>query len=379
MRFLHTSDWHIGRQFHNVSLLDDQAHVLEQVIQIAKRKAVDAIFVAGDIYDRAIPPAAAVSLLDSVVDRIVNELQIPLIVISGNHDSAARLSFAAKQLSRSGLHIIADLCEIPVPLVLDDTDGEVAIWGIPYADPAQVRNALDVEVSDHNSAMAAVVDRIKAQRGQYQRNVAISHCFIDGALECDSERPLSIGGADRIDWQLFADFDYVALGHLHGRQFRGADHIRYSGSILKYSFSEERQTKSVTIVDMDAQGHCKTDYVPLVALRDMRTLTGSLDEILAAGAADPKRDDYLLVKLNDDIAILDVMGKLREVYPNVLHLERPGLMKGTQDVMRRAKQSMSELQMFDSFFQQVVGRKFSDQEASLARDVIEQLHDDREL
>ncbi|MEH6445401.1 MAG: exonuclease SbcCD subunit D [Oceanospirillaceae bacterium] len=375
MRFLHTSDWHIGRSFHNVSLLQDQEHILQQIIQIAKEQQVDALLVAGDIYDRSVPPATAVALLNQIVDVIINELKIPIILISGNHDSAQRLGFAAKQLQRTGLHILGELSNITQSVVLEDQFGEVAFWGLPYADPAQIRSAFDTDVSTHDQGISFMCEQVNNELHQGQRNVVLSHCFIDGASESESERPLSIGGADRVSWQHFENFDYVALGHLHGRQFKGKPCIRYSGSPLKYSFSEEKHIKSVVIVDMDAQGECEYQQVVLEPLRDMRSIEGELADILKNALSDLKSDDYLLVKLTDSHAILDVMGKLRAVYPNILHLERPGLMaKKTANSVMPNQLNASELSMFSDFFTQVMDRPLSGEEQSLVQKTIDDVN-----
>lgn len=375
MRFLHTSDWHIGRSFHNVSLLQDQAYILEQIIDIARTEKVAAILVAGDIYDRSVPPATAVELLDRVVDKIIVELKISLIIIPGNHDSAQRLGFASRQLQRSGLYILGELQPEPESVVLTDEHGEVAFWGLPYADPAMVRSAFKVEASSHDQAIEVLCNAAIGQFQPGQRNVALSHCFIDGGSESDSERPLSIGGADRVNWQHFSEFDYVALGHLHGRQFKGRQCIRYSGSILKYSFSEEQQIKSVAIVSMDAKGECDIHQVALQPLRNMRSITGELKQILECAEEDPHRDDYLLIKLTDSQAILDVMGKLRAWYPNILHLERPGLMALKSATGMQPQQiNANEMSMFTDFFTQVMDRELTGDESSLVQQIIEDLH-----
>ena len=246
MRFIHTSDWHIGRQFHNVSLLDDQRHVLDQIVHYIEQESVDALVIAGDIYDRSVPPAKAVELLDEYLSLICTVMKVPVILIPGNHDGAQRLRFGAKQLSTAGLHIMGDLKCVDDPVVLSTVDGDVAFYGIPYNDPETVRNLFDASVSSYDDAHTWLVDKINAVKDNTRRNVLISHCFIDGAQESESERPLSIGGADRVSFEPCMDFDYVALGHLHSPQYKGAEHIRYSGSLLKYSFSEQQQNKGVT-------------------------------------------------------------------------------------------------------------------------------------
>ncbi len=375
MRILHTSDWHLGRQFHNVSLLEDQKHVLDQIIDIVDQRQIDVVLVAGDIYDRSVPPAAAVELLDETVNRICHELQTPLIMIAGNHDGPDRLAFAARQLAPAGLHIVGPLWRKPQPIVLSAATGEVAFYPIPYADPARVRNLLSTEAASHDQAMAQLLALIREDLHPERPTVLIGHCFLAGGEVCESERPLSIGGADQVSSEHFRGFSYVALGHLHGPQQRGSKAIRYSGSPLKYSFSEENQQKSVTLVELDASGQPSIETIALQPLRNMRVLEGALEQLLREGKQDPHADDYLLVRLTDDHAILDVMSKLREVYPNVLHLERPGLMaRGETLEVSRERLALGELAMFSDFYSQVTGKALSaDQQAIIAAS-LDQLH-----
>ncbi|MGS0727915.1 exonuclease SbcCD subunit D, partial [Shewanella sp. 0m-11] len=319
MKFIHTSDWHIGRQLHNQSLLDDQRFVLNQIVELAKTHDVDAVVVAGDIYDRSIPPAAAVALLDEVVNRLVNELEIPLIMIAGNHDGHERLGFASRQMNDSGLHIVGPLTQEIRPIELKGKQGNAMFYGLPYADPATVRHVFECEVSTHEEAMVKLLEQVQEHDSQGLPKVVISHCFLDGGSESESERPLSIGGADKVSPKLFNDFNYTALGHLHGPQYKGAEHVRYSGSMLKYSFSEQHQNKSVTLVELDSDGKARFELLPLSAMRDVRIIEGLLQDLLEQGKTDVNRDDYLMVRLSDKTAILDAMGKLRSVYPNVLH------------------------------------------------------------
>jgi len=375
MRILHTSDWHLGRQFHNVSLLDEQRHALEQVISIVRERQVEVVLVAGDIYDRSVPPAAAVELLDETVHAICHDLQVPLIMIAGNHDGPQRLAFASRQLAEAGLHVAGPLQRDLQPVLLNKEGTEVAFYPIPYAEPATVRQVFEVEVSGHDEAQAFLLDQIRRHNGLQRPCVVIGHCFLAGGEVSESERPLSIGGADQVSPEHFRDFAYAALGHLHGPQQRGAEHVRYSGSLLKYSFSEERQRKGVTLVELDARGKASIEQIPLTPLRDMRTLEGSLAELLAAGETDPHRDDYLLVRLTDSHAILDVMSKLREVYPNVLHLERPGLMsRGEALQVARERLKQGELAMFADFFDQVAGQQLSDEQRAIVAASLDALH-----
>jgi exonuclease SbcD len=363
MRILHTSDWHLGRQFHGVSLLDDQRHVLHQIVELVGSKKVDVVLIAGDIYDRSVPPANAITLLEDVLNQIIEKLGVPIIMIAGNHDGPERLGFGARQLGKAKLHIVGPLVDKQAPIILSDDYGDVAFYGIPYADPATVRDVFDVDTFSHNTAMAHLVKQVREHNEERRRCVVLSHCFVDGGEESDSERPLSLGGADRVSTKHFLDFNYVALGHLHGRQFKGAKHIRYSGSILKYSFSEHKHKKSVTLVDLNGQGKCDIEQIEIHSLRDMRVLEGSLNDVLEQGKDDPNNEDYLLVRLTDSESILNTMGKLRAVYPNVLHLERPGLKStGNQSIKLREQLKNDEMAMFSDFYKQIRGTDLTEQQ-----------------
>ncbi|EHA1124224.1 exonuclease SbcCD subunit D [Vibrio navarrensis] len=364
MKFIHTSDWHLGRQFHNVSLLEDQSAVLVQLIEYIAQNPVDAVVVAGDIFDRSVPPTAAVELLDQTVTRVCGELNTPMILIPGNHDGAQRLGFGASQMKQAGLHIISNFKQMLEPVVLESEQaGQVAFYGMPYSDPEQVRFAFDADVKDYDQAHQVLVEEIKARLQHAQKNVLLSHCFVDGGESSDSERPLSIGGSDRVSADHFRCFDYVALGHLHQPQQRSEAHIRYSGSLMKYSFSEQHQKKGFTLVTLDENGFANAEHVALKAPREMRVLEGELDDIIARGKTDPNADDYLLVRLLDKHAILNPMDKLRAVYPNVLHLEKPGMLIGVEQQMAQAKLARSEADMFRDFF-----REAQESELSSAQD-----------
>ncbi|MBY7913751.1 exonuclease SbcCD subunit D [Vibrio fluvialis] len=374
MKFLHTSDWHLGRQFHNVSLLEDQRYVLKQLIDYLKNNAVDVVIVAGDVYDRSVPPTVAIELLDEVVSSICTDLNIPMIMIPGNHDGAKRLGFAAKQMKGAGLHIISDFEQMMTPVVLkSDQAGDVAFYGMPYNDPEQVRHHYQNSVTTHDEAHQFLCECIKAQRDTSQRHVLISHCFVDGAMESDSERPLSIGGSDRVNHEHFADFDYVALGHLHQPQKKGEEHIRYSGSLMKYSFSAQHQKKGMTLVELNDAGFVAAEHIPLSAPHDMRIIEGELDQLLEQGKTDPSAHDYLLVRLHDKHAILDPMEKLRKVYPNVLHLEKPGMLIGVDQEMGRARLARGEMDMFRDFFLEAKQEPLSEQQESAMAEVIQSL------
>lgn len=376
MKILHTSDWHIGRQLHNVSLLQDQAHVLDQIINIVIEQQVDVVLIAGDIYDRAIPPAAAITLVDEVLDRLCRELNLPVIVIAGNHDSPERLGFASRQLSRANLHICGALNKSMQPVILQDQYGDIAFYSFPYSDPATVREIFESECQTHDQATAEVIAQFLKQKSVVSRRILLSHCFVAGGSSSESERPLSVGGAEQVSTEHFKGFNYAAMGHLHGPQYRSKETIRYSGSILKYSFSEVDQKKSVTLVNMDQRGECLIDLIPLQPLKDLRVIEGFMKDVLAAGKKDKNADDYLLIRLQDTDAILDTMGQLREVYPNVLHIERPALMsslKGPNIDLEKIKHN--EFEMVEDFYHQTSGNELSQAQKDILEKIIAKQQD----
>ncbi|ENQ8701821.1 exonuclease SbcCD subunit D [Vibrio harveyi] len=374
MKFIHTSDWHLGRQFHHVSLLDDQQAVLDQLIQYIENNPVDAVVVAGDIYDRSVPPTIAIELLNKVVKRICGELNTPMILISGNHDGAERLGFGSEQMKNAGLHIISNFEDMLTPVVIEtESAGQVAFYGMPYNDPEQVRFAYQEPVSTHDQAHKLLAEKIAEQFQSEQRNVLVSHCFVDGAIESESERPLSIGGSDRVSHEHFLNFDYVALGHLHQPQKKGEEYIRYSGSLMKYSFGEQNQKKGFTLVEIDKNGFVSGEHFNLTAPHEMRIVEGELEQVIEQGKTDPKNEDYLLVRLMDKHAILNPMEKLRTVYPNVLHLEKPGMLIGVEQEMAQAKLARSEIDMFRDFFSEAQDDQLSQEQDQAISDIIKQL------
>ncbi len=380
MRFLHTSDWHLGRQFHNVSLIEDQRHILGEIIDILSRESVDAVLVSGDIYDRSIPSSDAIALLDEIIELISQQMKIPLIIISGNHDSGQRLSFGAQLMKSSGVYILGKLTQAPDPVILKDEHGDVAFYGIPYADPASVRyahqcDARQCNVYTHQDAMSFLTAQAIKHNPSGRRSVALAHCFIDGGDESDSERPLSVGGADKVLHQLFSEFNYTALGHLHSPQYKGEKTIRYSGSILKYSFSEVNHKKSVTIVDMDAEGNCGIEKIQLIPRRNMRIIEGLLEDILLDAKKDSNPDDYLLIRLMDTQALYEPMAKLRDVYPNVLQMEKPNLNKaGERQLLRRDNLKNGEMPLFLDFYQQMCDEEMNADAKKVVSDLLDVIH-----
>ncbi|MFJ5382812.1 exonuclease SbcCD subunit D [Cupriavidus sp. CER94] len=353
MRFLHTADWHLGRLFHARSLLEDQAHVLDQFVALVRDVRPDAVLIAGDVYDRAVPPPEAVALLDDVLARIVVEADVPVVMIAGNHDSAQRLDFGARLLAARGLHVAGRTGPEAACVSLRDAHGEVRIYALPYAEPAVVRDALGVELSSHEAALGAQLDAIRASHPAGVRAVAVGHAFVVGGAVSESERPLSVGGSGAVGADLFHGFDFVALGHLHRPQTIG-ERIHYAGSLLKYSLSEADHHKTVSLVELDDKGAVRIEPIALKPRRDLRILTGELAALVAAGLADARRDDYVHAVLTDTGALLDPMARLREAYPNALAIERAILARSGQ--AGEAGRRMRELDtgsLFANFFREV--------------------------
>jgi len=375
MRFVHTADWHLGRILHGVHLTEDQAYVLDELIEIVRDALPDVVIVAGDIYDRAVPPQDAVSLLDDVLSRLVAKVGVPVVLIAGNHDSPERLSFGARLLANSNLHVFGPLLPEYRPVVLEDNYGPVNIYAIPFAEPPVVREKIGGnDIRDHDSALRQILQHIRAKQPTDRRSILVAHAAVVGGKTSDSERPLSIGGSETVEPAIFEGFDYVALGHLHQPQSSGEDHIQYSGSILKYSFSEASHQKSVTIVEMDATGKCAIERIALSPRRDVRRIEGTLEDILEKARSDENQDDYIMVTLLDRQPVLNAMGRLREVYPNTLHIERPLVAPSTVHAQAPADHlRLSEAEMFSSFFSQVTGEEMTEPEARAFADIIEAL------
>ena len=369
VRFLHTSDWHLGRQFHHVSLIEDQAHVLDQLVTLARQSKVDAIVVAGDLYDRAVPPTEAVALLDETLTRLVLDLKIPFLAIAGNHDSPERLAFGARLLAAKNLHLAGGLTRSVVRATLRDAHGPATFHLVPYAEPPVARQVFaDPTLADHDLAMRAVVARIPSA----PRSILVAHAFVAGGEASESERPLSVGGAGTVDAATFEPFAYAALGHLHRPQSVGRETVRYSGSLLKYSFQESKHRKSVSIIDLNGDGECRIEEVPLSARRNVRRIEGTLAELLGAAERDAARNDYIEASLHGREALIDPMGDLRRVYPNVLSVRYPLLEQmALPNESPRSMARVTDADLFASFFAEVTGGPLSPAERAALEAVLE--------
>jgi len=376
VRFLHTSDWHLGRLFHGVHLTEDQAYILAQFNELVCDSKPDAIIIAGDIYDRAVPPIEAVELLNELVCKILLECKVPIIMIAGNHDSAERLGFGSRLLSGQGLYVAGPLTKEIVPVTLYDKYGPVYFAPFTYAEPALVRERLSCSaVGNHEQAMQAMIQQVSRKIPNGARSVAIAHAFIAGSMESESERPLSVGGSSMVNSSVFQPFSYTALGHLHNSQQAGNQTVRYSGSLLKYSFDEAQQQKGINMVEIDQHGNVTVEKISLSPRRDVRCIKGYFNQILQQPIEAKSRQDYLLVTLLDSEPILDAMGKLREIYPNVLQIESPRFSKtGVLSGLATDHRKLSEKELFAAFFTQMTGESMTAEQQEQLATVIEDLY-----
>ena len=367
MRFLHTADWHLGRIFYGQYLTDDQAHVLEnQFFSILKDENIDGILLAGDVFDRAVPPIEAIELWDSIITRLAMDYKVPLFVVSGNHDGAERLEVGRSMLSQSGIHIWGSPHHALQPFEFEGTDGKVAICPMPFSEPRRIGDALglgfatssletSLNLHNYDQMYQAWSNHLRNQVPKGMRSIAISHAFVMGGDVGGSERTLSIGGSEQVSPQVFKDFHYTALGHLHGPQRMGADYIRYSGSPLKYSFDEHTQKKSFTIIDMDAKGNVDISTIPVEAKRDVVILEGYFEDLLNNKELQAKhKDDYVQARLLDTMPIMDGMAKLRQVYHRCMTIDLVGRVATPMaDMDEVVFKELNERELFNQFAETV--------------------------
>lgn len=372
MRFIHTADWHLGRIFHGMHLTDDQAYILDNLELLLKDEKPDAYVISGDIYDRSVPPPEAVELLSSHLERVTRDLKVPVIMIAGNHDGAERLDFCSGMMSVGGLHISGIFRGGVSPVIIEDRHGPVYFYPIPYADPERMKIVLESEAPlTHNDAISMYAERLRLSHPAGRRAVAVAHAFVNGGMSSESERPLTVGGAGIVDSGIFDGFCYTALGHLHGAQsINGL--VRYSGSIMKYSVSEASHNKSATVVEIGGDGKASISEAALTPRRDLRIVKGTLDEILKGN--DPlNKEDYVAVKLTDREAVYDAMNRLRETYPNIIHLERMEYTTAGEIAQGGSRLRLSEMELFSSFFSAVTGEEMSAEQGRVMQGVIEEI------
>jgi DNA repair protein SbcD/Mre11 len=321
MRLLHTSDWHLGRSFHRMSMLDAQAAFLDHLVATVREREVDAVLVAGDVYDRAVPPLAAVALFDQALHRLA-DAGVPTVMISGNHDSARRLGVGAGLIDRAGIHLRTDPAGCGTPVLLADEHGPVACYGLPYLEPSLVRNEFGTEKAAHETVLAAAMERIRddlAAREERTRSVVLAHAFVMGGEESDSERDITVGGVCAVPSGVFRGVDYVALGHLHGCQTI-TERIRYSGSPLAYSFSETDHRKTMWLVDLDASGAVTAERIDCPVPRPLARLRGTIEELLDSPELERHEESFVEATLTDAVRPADPMARLTRRFPHILSL-----------------------------------------------------------
>ncbi|MEV1021904.1 exonuclease SbcCD subunit D [Streptomyces sp. NPDC050264] len=321
MRLLHTSDWHLGRAFHRVSMLDAQAAFIGHLVTTVRERDVDAVVVSGDVYDRAVPPLSAVELYDDALHRLA-ELGVPTVMISGNHDSARRLGVGAGLIGRAGIHLRTEAGRCGDPVVLPDAHGDVAFYGLPYLEPALVKDEFGVAKAGHEQVLAAAMERVRADlaaRAAGTRSVVLAHAFVTGGAPSDSERDITVGGVSAVPSGVFDGVDYVALGHLHGSQII-SERVRYSGSPLPYSFSEADHRKSMWLVDLDADGAVAAERIDCPVPRPLARVRGDLDDLLADPDLTAHEESWVEATLTDEVRPDDPMAKLVDRFPHTLSL-----------------------------------------------------------
>lgn len=382
MKILHTGDWHIGKLVHGIHMTEDQRYILKQLVALIEEEKPDVVIIAGDLYDRSVPPVEAVELLDDVLTDIVIKHKTKVILIAGNHDSPDRVGFASKMLKDKGLYISGNISKDIEPIIIEDDHGSVHFYLIPFSEPAVVREVYkNDEIKNHDLAMKAIIEGINENMDKTSRNICVAHAFVMGTetLETsDSERPLSIGGSEYVSVEYFEGFDYVALGHLHRPQKVKHDCIRYSGSLLKYSFSEATQNKSVALITMDEKGQVEIELKKLHARRDMRVIKGELlsliDKKVYSGA---NTDDYIMALLTNRGELIDPIGVLRSVYPNILRLERAQFDREAGDNRTSAGADFIKkgpLELFTEFYENVSEEVLTDNKKAVVATVINALN-----
>lgn len=376
MKLIHLSDLHLGKRVNDFPMLEDQAYILDRVLEIAGEEQPDAVLIAGDVYDKTVPSAEAVALLDDFLVKLADR-SLPVLLISGNHDSPERLAFANRLMEGRGVYIAPVYHGEVSPVTLEDDRGPVDFWLLPFLKPAHIRRFFPEEgVESFTDAMACAIRHMPLDPAR--RNVLVTHQFVTGAARCESEE-VSVGGADNVDASVFAPFDYVALGHLHGPQNVGGERIRYCGTPLKYSFSEAGHQKSVTIVELGEKGSLEVRAVPLLPQRDMVELRGSFAQLKSPefyGQVD--RDAYVRVILTDENDIYDAMGQLRPVYPNLMALDYDNLRTWSGAVvLEEADVKRDPLELFADFYQQQNHQPMSEEQRRYLTELLETIQEER--
>ena len=371
MKLIHLSDLHIGKRVNEISMIEDQGYILTQILRLMDEEKPDSVLICGDVYDKSVPSAEAVTLFDDFLCRLAKR-KLPVLIISGNHDSPERLAFGNRLLECSGIHISPVYNGRIEPVTLMDAQGEVDFWLLPFIKPAHVKRFYpDEAIESYTDACRVAVEKMHIDPAR--RNVLLTHQFVTGAATCESEE-ISIGGSDNVDASVFAMFDYVALGHIHGPQNIGSNRIRYCGTPLKYSFSEERHHKSVTVVNLGAKGELELQLRPLMPKHDLRSIRGTFAQLMS-GARSGEPEDYLHIILTDEEDVPEAVGKLRAVYPNMMKLSYDNTRTRTNQIIGGAEdvQRKSPLELFEELYELQNNQPMSGEQRSFAQDLIESI------
>ena len=380
MKIVHLSDLHLGKLVNGINMLDDQKYIFERILDALKSERPDALIIAGDVYDRSIPSAEAVTFFDEFLNKVTDLEKSPkMFIISGNHDSSERLAFGNRLIAKTGVHLSPVFDGNITPIVMKDEFGEVAFYMLPFIKPADARNAYpDEKIETYTDALKAAIGHL--QRDDSRRNVLIAHQFVTGAERSESE-DVVIGGLDNVDASVFCGFDYVALGHLHRPQaVPGNENIRYCGTPLKYSISEENDQKSILIVEMAEKGTVNYRTIPLIPLHDIRTIRGKYNELASReNYIGTNTDDYIHVVLTDEEDVIDAMGRLRTIYPNIMKLDydnkrtsHGGKIEGIENIDKK-----SDMEILEELYKLQNNQPISDEQRSFAEKLFNDIQEGR--
>ncbi len=378
MKLIHLSDLHLGKRVNEFSMLEDQQYILTEILQIIDREKPDGVMIAGDVYDKSVPSAEAVALLDDFLVRLAKR-DLQVFLISGNHDSPERMAFGGRLMAQSGVHLAPVYDGKVSPITLTDNYGPVNLYLLPFLKPAHVRRCFpEREILTYTDALAAAIEAMGVDPAQ--RNVLVTHQFVTGAARCDSEE-ISVGGTDNVDVSVFEPFDYVALGHIHGPQQVGRETVRYCGTPLKYSFSEAKHQKSVTVVELGEKGAVSVRTVPLTPMRDLAELRGTYEELtfrgFYQGTSYPR--DYVHITLTDEEDIPDAVSKLRIIYPNLMKLDYDNKRTRAGIVLERAEdQQRSPLELLEEFYEKQNGQPMGEEQRAFAKNLMERIWEENE-
>ena len=376
MKLIHLSDLHLGKRVNEISMIEDQEYILQQILRIIREENADAVMLCGDIYDKSVPSAEAVTLFDEFLSRL-SRLQVQVLAISGNHDSPERLAFGSRLMEGAGIHMSPVYHGAVTPIELTDEHGAVCFWLLPFLKPAHVKRFFPEKcIESYTDAVRVAIENMNLDPAK--RHVLLTHQFVTGAATCESEE-ISVGGSDNVDAAVFDGFDYVALGHIHGPQNIGSNRVRYCGTPLKYSFSEAEHYKSVTVVKLGEKGETQLHTVPLIPRHDLRIIRGSFAEVTdKAFYAGTAADDYLQVVLTDEEDIPEAIGKLRVIYPNLMKLTYDNTRTRTNQLIGDAEdvERKSPLQLFAELYEQQNNRPMTEEQQTFTQSLIESIWED---